>query len=135
MSRKRNIYGIPSRPHLEEAESKQLQHGAKTLTAPQRRVVEAAIRQVCLHRKYFLRAINVRTNHVHAIVSAMCRPESILNVFKSYSTRLLRDQGLIESEIRPWSRHGSTVYLWKENDLARGMEYVLLGQDKPFARD
>ena len=47
------------------------QHAAKLkghpviLTAEQRNLVESAIREVCDHREWILRAINVRTNHVH----------------------------------------------------------------------
>ena len=113
---------------LEQVEFKQLQHPPVTLTPDQRLVVEAAVRQVCRHRKYQLRGINVRTNHVHVIVSAFHPPERILNDFKVYSTRALRESGLLSSRVKPWSRHGSTIYLWKELDVEKAMVYVLLGQ-------
>ena len=29
----------------------------------------------------------------------------------------------------PYVRHGSTIYLWKERDVEKAVEYVLLGQD------
>src|SRR6185436_5995249 len=38
------------------------------LKARHRRSVEAAIRETCNIRKWLLRAINVRTNHVHTVV-------------------------------------------------------------------
>jgi REP element-mobilizing transposase RayT len=82
-----------------------------------------------------LRAVNVRTNHVHSVVSALTNPESILNAFKAYSTRALRAVGLISLNIKPWSRHGSTVYLWKEKDVEKAVEYVTLGQDHRFSID
>ena len=62
------------------------------------------------------------------IVSALGKPEPILNAFKSYSTRALRNAGVLEPEVKPWARHGSTIYLWKERNVAKAMEYVLLGQ-------
>jgi hypothetical protein len=64
----------------------------------------------------------------------MIAPERMLAAFKSYSTRALRQNGLLGNDIKPWSRHGSTIYLWKEEDLAKAVEYVALGQDHPFSR-
>ena len=136
MNRKQNVYGTPRiepRPGLEDAEVKQRKHPPVTLNARQRSTVEDAVRQVCLYRKYLLNAINVRSNHVHTVVSAMSKPEPILNSFKSYATRALRDACLLGSNLKPWARHGSTVYLWKEEDVAKALAYVLLGQDKPFS--
>ena len=90
--------------------------------------VEEAIREVCRHRKCGLPAINVRTNHVHAVVSAGIRPEQIATEFKAYSTRLLRNKGLIGRERRVWSRGESTRYLWKERHVELAVDYVLFGQ-------
>jgi hypothetical protein len=44
----------------------------------------------------------------------------------------LRKAGVLDKEIKPWARHGSTIYLWKEEDVARAVAYVILGQDHPF---
>src|SRR5436190_2551448 len=68
MNREQNVYGtprIPQRPRLEKTESKQLRNPPIKLDATERELVENAIRTVCLHRKYLLRAVNVRSNHVH----------------------------------------------------------------------
>ena len=40
----------------------------------------------------------------------------------------MRRAGLLPVGIKPWARHGSTIYLWKEHDVEKGVEYVLLGQ-------
>lgn len=126
------VVRIPPRPGLKEAEAEQLRHNPMRLNKRQRFAVEKAVRDVCLHRKYFLRAVNVRSNHAHTVVSAMTPPEPVLNAFKSYSTRALRKLRLLDQQITPWARHGSTIYLWKEQDVARAVAYVLLGQDHPF---
>jgi REP element-mobilizing transposase RayT len=97
-------------------------------------MVEQAVREVCLHRRYRLRTINVRTNHVRSVVSALSEPEPILDAFKSYSTRALREAGLFPVSVKPWARHGSTIYLWKERE-EKAVEYVLLGQDHKFSLD
>ena len=44
-----------------------------TLGGPERAIVERAILDVCRHRSWFLRAINVRTNHAHAVASGGVR--------------------------------------------------------------
>jgi REP element-mobilizing transposase RayT len=105
------------------------------LNKKQRAVVEQAVREVCRHRGYRLRAINVRTNHAHSVASALSDPEPILDAFKSYSTRALRKADLLGASVKPWARHGSTIYLWKERDVEKAVEYVLLGQDHEFALD
>ena len=129
------VLRIPPRPCLKQAEIKQLTHGPVRLNKRQRSTVEHAVRQVCLHRKYRLRAISVRSNHGHTVVSALNDPEPILDAFKSYSTRALREAALLGKNVRPWARHGSTIYLWKERDVEKAVEYVLLGQDYEFSLD
>ena len=105
-----------------------LKHPPVKLDAYQRPVVEKAIREVCKNRGYELLAINVRTNHVHTIVSAQIKPEPILQAFQAYATRNLRKAGLLGQDVKPWARHGSTPYLWKEKHVERAIDYVLNGQ-------
>ncbi len=135
--RKQNIYGTPriaANPQLETSDTQQLKHLPITLEARQRQVIEQAVRDVCNFRPFILRAINVRTNHVHTVVTAMREPEPVLNAFKAYSTRALRRSGLLSAEAKPWARHGSTIYLWKERDVAKAVEYVMLGQGDELFR-
>ena len=135
--RRHNIYGTPKiaiNPSLEASDVAQREHEPTRLDARQRQAVEQALRDVCVYRGFNLRAINVRTNHVHAVVSAMLKPEPILSAFKSYATRALRNGGLLSVQIKPWARHGSTIYLWKEQDVAKAIEYVVLGQGKELFR-
>ena len=138
MDRRHNVYGTPkivSNPALQRADSRQTKHAPVVLDFRQRATVEEAIREVCEYRKYALHAVNVRTNHVHSVVTANQKPEPILDAFKSYSTRALRRDGLSPS-VKPWARHGSTIYLWKERSVARAIEYVMLEQgDERFKLD
>lgn len=101
-----------------------------TLNDTQRSCVDAAVRVVCEHRDWALLAINVRTNHVHVVVSAGVPVERAMNAFKVWSTRALRDEQLITDTGSPWSRHGSTGYLWTEADVESACAYVLYGQDR-----
>jgi REP element-mobilizing transposase RayT len=91
MDPKHNVYGsskIAPNSRLQESDSKQLKHPPSRLTARKRKVVKNAVREVCEHRKYLLRAINVRTNHMHTVVTAMRKPEPVLIAFQAYSTRV-----------------------------------------------
>src|SRR5258708_21279185 len=137
MSRKQNQYGtprIPTNQRLETAEVTQLKHRPITLDAKQRPVVEKAIRDVCLNRGYGLQAVSVRTNHVHTVVSVAGKPEPVMNAFKAYATRAMRTAGLLAARTKPWSRHGSTPYLWKERHVERAIDYVLYGQGDELPR-
>jgi REP element-mobilizing transposase RayT len=106
----------------------------KTVQAPvvldttQRTIVTNTITEVCEHRSYMLRAVNVRSNHVHAVISRPMRPEKIVNDLKSYATRRLREAGLAQNEQRIWARGGSTRYLWKPRHVEAAIEYVLYSQ-------
>jgi REP element-mobilizing transposase RayT len=93
-----------------------------------RAIVERTMREVSAHHGWELHAVNVRTNHVHAVVSAMCLPERVLNAWKSWSTRRLRQLAQVSSPQPVWSRHGSTRYLWTQEALARAVQYVEEGQ-------
>jgi len=137
MDRKHNVYGtskITPNSRLLRSDTKQLQHPPFNLDARARPVVEKALREVCDHRKYILRAINIRTNHVHIVVTALRKPEPVLIAFQAYSTRALRKEGLNSPGVKPWARHGSTIYLWKERDVAKAIEYVLFGQGDDLFR-
>jgi REP element-mobilizing transposase RayT len=131
VDRQHNAYGTQrvgpnrSRQLFEEL---QLKTQPIVLDAIQRLTVEKAIREVCRHRKYVLRAVNARSNHVHAVISAERKPEPILEALKAYGTRRLRQGGSISHTTKLWVRHGSTRYLWKERHVERAVNYVLNGQ-------
>ena len=135
VDRKNNVYGTPKLPvnkNLENSEARLLKHPPFKLNATCRKAVDDAVREVCSHRHYLLRALNVRTNHVHSVVSARKKPEPILNAFQAYSTRKLRERGLLALDVKPWSRHGSTIYLWSDEDVFKAIEYVMSGQGGDF---
>src|SRR4030095_2294754 len=127
----RNKYGTPRmvpNPGLRQSEANKLKHPLLKLDSRQRPVIAEAIREVCTNRGYWLRAMNIRTNHVHTVVSAAVKPEPILQAFQAYATRKLRRAGLLPEDVKPWARHGSTPYLWKERHVERAIDYVVNGQ-------
>ena len=103
--------------------------GETILSEAQRKVIEEVIAEVCKHRGYVLHAVNARTNHIHAVVSAQMKPEPIVDAFKSYATRRLRKEGLAPRSRKVWSRGRSREYLWKPGSVERAVNYVLYRQD------
>ncbi len=82
-----------------------------TLNAKQRRSVSEAISEVCSYKNWFLRALNVRTNHIHLVASIRnANPAAALNAFKAYATRKMRQNSCWQYKYSPWVNKGSTRY-------------------------
>jgi REP element-mobilizing transposase RayT len=131
-----NRYGgpavTPSEP-LRESMRDEMLANPFVFDQAQRQCVEAAIREVCNFREYLLRALNVRTNHSHFVVSADVKPEKIANDCKAYATRNLRKQWLVGNDQKVWARVASTRYLWKPRYVEGAVDYVKYCQeDIPF---
>ena len=129
--RHQNRYGTPKITPSDEKVRRRtglLKHKPVLLGAAERSIVENAIREVCRVRGYVLTAVNVRTNHVHVVVSAAGTPERVMDSFKAYATKALRAAGMATLDGSVWSRHGSTRYLWAEEHVVAAVEYVDNGQ-------
>jgi REP element-mobilizing transposase RayT len=129
--RHHNVYGtpfIPSNKRWRQYNERSLRHPPVSLDAELRRAVEAAIRETCEIRQWLLLAVNARTNHVHSVVSAACKPEPVLSAFKANATRHMRETKCWTSKDSPWSYRGSRRYLRTERDVELAVDYVLHGQ-------
>jgi REP element-mobilizing transposase RayT len=134
--RSSHLYGAP----LPEADDERAKYCKElmsqepyALDSARREVVLGAIMEVCTFRSWTLLASHVRTNHVHAVVWAPCKPEPILTAFKSYSSRALNRRGLDAADRQRWARHGSTRYLWNADSVRAAIDYVVRGQGEPMA--
>ena len=135
VDRRANVYGtprIPRRPEWDAYNAITLKHPPVTLDAAQRGVTSAAIRETCDIRSWSLIEINVRTNHVHAVVAAPVPPERVLNALKANATRSMREAGCWPHAYSPWSAGGSTRYLWSPSAVERAIAYVRDGQGGPL---
>ena len=132
VNRFRNQYKsrrLPPEKKWVETNTQRLKGEIVILDAAQRSCVEEAVQETCRIRRWDLEAINVRTNHVHTVVSIGAKkPETALNAFKANATRKMREAGCWQSERSPWADKGSKRYLWNEQSVARAIEYVLFGQ-------
>lgn len=121
-------FGTPFLPYdsnRRALDERKLIEPAAALGAEARRVVAATIQRHARVRRWDLHALNVRTSHVHVVVSCGdVRPEKTLAELKAWTTRGLRNVGLVKQGARVWTHHGSTRYLWDEDSLARATEYV-----------
>jgi len=105
-----------------------MNHDPITMSVAMQAVVGATIRKVAAYRGWELLVLTVRTNHVHVVVESNDKPEKIMNDFKSWSTRRLREAGLISAQSPVWSRHGSTRYLWDDRAITEASHYVAESQ-------
>ncbi len=135
VDRHHRVYGNPGVP----PSALRRQHDRDLLKQPpvklnwrERLVVESAIRETCSIRGWQLSAVNVRTNHIHAVVSANKKPEAILSAMKANAARAPRDAGLWTSDLSPWEFRGSKKYLWSETQLTDAIAYVECGQGEPL---
>jgi hypothetical protein len=66
-----------------------------TLSERQRAEVSGAINETASHRGWVLLQVNVRSNHLHAVVSAAAPGMKVVNDLKSWATRRLRVEGVV----------------------------------------
>jgi REP element-mobilizing transposase RayT len=119
-------------PDRIEIKRQQMDQEPYSLDQARRAVILAALRDVCLHRKWRLLAAHIRTNHVHVVVEAEARPEIAMHAFKSYSSRDLNRLGFDQPNRKRWARHRSTRWLWKDEDVRETVRYVVSGQGEPM---
>jgi REP element-mobilizing transposase RayT len=98
------------------------------LNANCRVIVESAVREVCAFRGWSLVALSVRTNHAHVVAGGNAGSAKMLNDFKSYSTRRMRERGEWKFDHSPWVDKGGRRNLWTEGHVDRAKDYVLYGQ-------
>src|SRR5262252_1184864 len=60
---------LPPSSRRRDLSLKKLKSAPVILDTQQRQTVDKAIREVCNYCRWFLHALNARTNHVHAVVS------------------------------------------------------------------
>jgi len=130
-----NIYGTPRLPPNKQRQ--QFERGLLAikpvkLNSKQRVAVEKGIRETCRIRKWRLWAFNIRTNHVHSVVSANRQGWEVLCALKANATRTLREEGCWRSEHSPWVRRGSKIRLWTDRQLQGAINYVLYNQGMPL---
>jgi len=117
-----NIPGSPladASPERVAIKLQQMDQAPYCLDQERRVVVLTALRKVCSYRNWNLLAAHVRTNHVHVVVEAEIRPETVMHAFKSYASRDLNRLEIDDPDRKRWARHGSTRWLWKDRTFRK----------------
>jgi len=102
------------------------------LNASQRAAVERGVRETCELREWNLWTINVRSNHLHCVVTAHYNAKRVTSALKGNATRAMRESGCWRSDLSPWARGGSTKYLWTTEELVNAIAYVEYDQGEPL---
>ena len=133
---KSGVGGIQgSDPVLEQHAREEMAEPAVILSAEQREIVDATIRRHCDIRGWELHAVNVRTNHVHLVVTGNRGADEMMNELKAWCSRKLSDHaGLTKAVARKAGRrhwfteHGSTKPIFDDAYLQNAIQYVLEAQ-------
>ena len=121
----KHVPGImPPNPVVHRADEKRLKHPPIYFTEEQRNIVEQTIREVCQYRNWTLHRVNVRTNHVHLVVTAPDLPDKVMGDCKAYVTRNLRKTNQFSKEITIWTENGSTRWINDNTHFEHVCEYV-----------
>jgi REP element-mobilizing transposase RayT len=133
-----DAHNVPNTPFASTSKARADHHRALLKHCPfllnehKRFIVDRTILEVCMFRGWRLHARNVRTNHVHIVLSAPVTPERAMNDIKAYCTRRMREAKLIGPEVRVWAHHGSTRYLNDDASIARASYYTTNEQGPPL---
>ena len=95
----------------------------RELRALLRDAVEKTIREVCALKKWSVRALAVRSNHVHVLVQAGdISAGEVMRILKAYATRMLNQ--VKGRRNRWWTRGGSKRRIKTEESLHAAIGYV-----------
>jgi REP element-mobilizing transposase RayT len=95
-------------------------------------IILKSIIETSMYRQWNLLAAHIRSTHVHIIIQAMVNPEKVMNDLKAYASRALNKSGFDDKNQKRWTRHGSTRYLWKIENIEQAIHYVLYEQGEPM---
>jgi REP element-mobilizing transposase RayT len=114
----------PANPRRLAVRQTQMRGSVRLLGETARRIVSETITDHCELRQWTLHAVNVRSNHVHVVVSCDVAPEVLMSQLKAWATRRLRKNGHRGPEESVWAEGGSRRYLWARESLHSAIEYV-----------
>ena len=128
VSRHRNTFGESVHGQdfrLEAAARGLMRSDPRTLAQHERTTADAVIRESCGYRGWQVYALNVRTNHVHAVLLAEETPDTVAQILKARVSRALREGGSLGPEEQLWARGASRRPLFNEDELDAAIDYVL----------
>ena len=118
----------PADPELEAEAREKMKFDPVYLSPQDRATVELACREHCDHRGWKLHAVNARTNHVHVVVVADVKPQTIRDQLKANCTTKLRGQPIPLICERTWTKGADCEVLFDEQSLQNAIQYTLEAQ-------
>lgn len=133
---KHNEFGTPKityNPDFQNIMQNLCKEQAFLMNASQRATVLQAVINTCRFANWHLHAANIRSNHMHIVVTALKEPEKVAVSFKAYATRYLKQNYPELNRERFWSRGASTGYIFQSEFLFRAIQYTVEEQGKKMA--
>ncbi len=124
VDRDHNQYGeplAPTDPAKEQWARENAREDPVKLTIEQRRVVEAAIRDVAQRYGWTIHAIAVQSDHTHVVIGAPREGEALREAIKAVASRWLNKQF---GKRTWWAEGGSAKYLWERAYFLNATKYV-----------
>jgi len=120
----RTPFVAPNRRREAKARGR-MKERAYLLNPKAREIVREAILRACRRYGWHPRAIHVRTNHIHGVVTADAEPDLVLSAWKAFATRALNESREEPGRKRRWTEKGSKRRVWTEEQLANAIDYVV----------
>ena len=119
----------PPNPIYEASAQGKMKEPAFLLSIADRKVVADTIGKHCEVRRWYLHAVNARSNHVHVVVTAPeYAPDTVSDQFKAWCTKKLKPY--YPNRDRFWTERSSCRWINHEDDLNSAIVYVLESQDR-----
>ena len=133
---KPNYQGVQEPDPKLEQDARSLMAEAEVVMSPAQRVlIELTIQDHCRIRNWQLHAFNVRTNHIHVVVTADRDAVEVRNQLKAWCSRRLSDEcGLkkavaVKAGRRRWfTEGGEQKRIENEEYLQNAIRYAIEGQ-------
>jgi REP element-mobilizing transposase RayT len=121
---------VPPNPRIRQA-ARQIMVGEPIVLSPQQRaIVDKVLIDHCNHRGWLLHARNVRTQHVHVVVSAAREGEDVREQFKAWCSRRLSEAAGLgrgpkaDGAFKWWTEKGNVLEINSDKALAAVNTYV-----------
>lgn len=125
----RHGWKLPDPMRELEAQAKMTDDACR-LTAAERAIAERQVAETCERRGWTLHAVNCRSNHMHAVITARdVSPRKIRIDVKAWCTRRLKESS-DPARTNWWADRGSIRWIFDENGLETVVGYVTEAQDR-----
>ena len=114
----------PPDSEREESARRRMRASSVTLSVPLRQLVADSIRCTAEHCGWHVHALDVRSNHVHVVISANdSDPGRVMGKLKSYASRRLNER-FPGRQGHWWTRQGSKRRLFTDEAVSAAVQYV-----------